>query len=77
MRLSLPASVHRPRTVVPEYHEGVVVLRLELGAVEIQSRLVTERSSRRGAERRAIATLVTEVGKHRNLVGLARLALSA
>ena len=44
-RAAVEATVHRPAAVFVEHHEGVVLLFLEIPAIQIQSRLVAIRPS--------------------------------
>ena len=70
MRLAFePGADHRLVTVLYD-HEGVVLLIIELGLVEIQAWLVLERLARCRACRDTVPALVTEVCEHCNLICL-------
>ncbi len=63
-----PKPALNPRRAVdPHQHEGVVVLGLEIRAVEIDPRFVPPWAAHRRAEGGAVAAFVAEIGQDRDL----------
>ena len=64
---TLESCLDCPPVGIVENHVRVVLLRLEVLAIDIQAWLVAVRSPRRRAERCAVAALITEIGENGDL----------